>query len=305
MKICVAGPGALGSLFAALLANAGHEVWLLDHRVERARFVASQGIILHEAQGQRVVSVRATADPAQLGLIKLIFLCVKSAAAAGAVRRLLPLLGPDSLVVALQNGIAHHRLLAEILPLWALGVTAQGATMLAPGVVRHGGCGPTSVGFLSEVGASAQRRLQETVELMNSAGIATTSRSDILAVAWHKLIVNAGINALTALENCANGDLLVRPAALASLKEAVQEAAQVAKASGVQIAPDPVGMTIEVCRNTAANISSMLQDVRRRRQTEVEAINGMIVRQAALFGIQVPVNQALLTGVQTLEAKFT
>lgn len=304
MKICVAGPGALGSLFAALLASAGHQVWFLDYRDERARLIESQGIILHEPQGQRTVAVRATADPAQLGRAELVFLCVKSAAAAGAARHILPLLAAESLVVALQNGIAHHHLLTDILPLWALGVTAQGATMLAPGVVRHGGRGLTSVGFLSERDASAKRRLQETVELMNAAGIATTFSSDILAVAWNKLMVNAGINALTALENCANGELLARPARLAFLKAAVQEAAQVAKACGVNITADPVGMTIKVCRDTAENISSMLQDIRQRRQTEVEAINGMIVGQATLFGIQVPVNQALLAGVKALEAKF-
>lgn len=304
VKICVVGPGALGSLFAAILAGAGHQVWLLDHRAERARLIEVQGITLHEPQGTRAVTVRATADPTQLGVVEFIFLCVKSSAAAGAARDIQPLLGYDSLVVAFQNGIAHHNLLADILPLWALGVTAQGATLLAPGVVRHGGCGPTSVGFLSKVDALANRRLQQAVDLMNFAGISTTISYDILAVAWHKLIVNVGINAITALENCANGELLTRPVALATMQAAVQEASQVAQACGVQITSDPVGMTIDVCRKTAGNISSMLQDVRQRRQTEVEAINGMIVRQAAACGLDVPVNQALLAGVKALEAEF-
>lgn len=304
MKICVVGPGALGSLFAALLAGAGHQVWLLDHRVDRARLIDRQGLTLQDQQGQRVVSVRATADPALLGSVELVFFCVKSDAVVRAARAIVSILGTDSLVIAFQNGIAHHQMLADILPLWALGVTAQGATLLEPGVVRHGGSGQTAVGFLAEVDAFAKRRLQEAARLMSSAGVSTIVSADILAVAWNKLIVNVGINALTALGNCANGELLARPAALATLTAAVQEAAQVAKVTGIQITADPVGMTLAVCRKTAGNISSMLQDVRRQRHTEVEAINGMIVRQAAALGVHVPVNQALLAGVKALEAEM-
>lgn len=304
MKICIVGPGALGCLFAAILAKAGHQVWLLDHRAERAGLIDTQGICLHDRQGRRVVPVRATANPALIGLVPLAFLCVKSDAAPGAARNLSPILGPDSLLIALQNGIAHHRLLADIVPSLALGITAQGATLLGPGVVRHGGGGPTKVGFLADVGERARQRLQEAVALLNGAGIETTFCSDILAVAWQKLIVNAGINAVTALENCANGELLMRPAALATLKAAVQEAAQVALAAGITVAVDPVAMTLDVCRGTAANISSMLQDIRRQRPTEVEAINGAIVRQAAIFGISVPTNQALLAGVKALESEL-
>ena len=304
MKISVVGPGALGCLFAAILAEAGHQVWLLDHRVERARLIEDQGIYLHDRQGQRRVSVRATADPAQIGMVQLAFLCVKSAVVEGAARNLLPILGSESLLIALQNGIAHHRLLTEILPFWALGITAQGANLLGPGSVRHGGFGPTYLGFLADVDELIKHRLQGAVDLMSHAGIATSFSSDILAVAWNKLIVNAGINALTALEDCANGELLARPAALATLKAAVREAAQVGKACGIRIASDPVTMTVGVCRETAENISSMLQDIRQRRHTEIEAINGVIVRQAAAFGILVPTNQALLAGVKALEAEI-
>lgn len=304
MKISVVGPGALGCLFAALLAKAGHQVWVLDHRTERAGLIETQGIALCDRQGRQAVSVRATVDPWQIGSVDLVFLCVKSEAVAVAARDLLPLLGPGSLLIALQNGIAHHLPLSEIRPLWALGVTAQGANELGPGVVRHGGSGPTYVGFLVEAEESAQQRLRAAADLMSSAGLPTTCSSDILSVAWNKLLVNVGINALTALEDCANGELLARPAALATLKAAVLEAAQVARACGVAVASDPVLMTVGVCRETAENISSMLQDIRKRRMTEVEAINGAIVRQAAALGIPVPVNQALLAGVKALEAEI-
>ncbi len=304
MKVSVVGPGALGCLFAAILGRAGHQVWLLDHRAERARAIAAQGIELHDQQGSRIVPVQATVDPDRIGLVQLVFLCVKSDAVVSAARNVLPILGTDGLLIALQNGIAHHARLADVLHQpWALGITAQGANLLGPGVVRHGGSGQTSLGFLEKVDESAKRRLEEAAALLNSVGIETVICPDILATAWHKLIVNAGINALTALEDCANGELLRHPAALATLTAAVREVAQVAEALGIKIVSDPVAMTVGVCRETADNISSMLQDIRQGRHTEIEAINGMIVRQAATLGISVPINQALLAGVKVLEGR--
>lgn len=305
MKICVIGPGALGCLLAALLARAGHQVWLLDHRAARARLISTQGIVLHDRSGRSMVPVRATADLAQIGLVSLAFLCVKSEAVEVAARRALPALVPGSLLIALQNGIAHHSWLLTLSVPWALGVTAQGASLLEPGVVRHGGEGQTSLGFLSDAEEAARVKLQEAAELLSRAGIPTEINPDILAAAWNKLIVNAGINALTALEDCANGELLARPAALAAMQAAVREAAQVATACGVRVVHDPEAMTMGVCRDTAENISSMLQDVRQGRRTEVEAINGVIVHRAAALGIPVPTNQKLLAGIKALEGSIS
>lgn len=304
MKICVVGPGALGSLLAARFAAVGHQLWLLDHDAERAAALEAQGLVLHDAQGQRRLPVRATSDAARIGLTPLILLCVKSSAVATATRQILPCLGEGSLLIALQNGIAHHALLTRLLPQWVLGVTAQGAHLLGPGVVKHGGFGPTSLGFLADTGGGEIERLRQVVERFNEAGISTELSADILAVAWNKLIVNAGINAITALEGCANGELLARPAALATLKAAVSEAAQVARVCRIPIVADPLALTLAVCRDTATNYSSMVQDVRQQRPTEIEAINGMIVHQAEACGVAVPVNRALLAGVKAIEAHY-
>lgn len=300
MKVCVVGPGALGCLFAAFLARAGHQVWLLDHRAERARVIDAQGIELHDQHGRSVVPVQATVDRGQIGVVKLVLLSVKSDAVAVAAREVLPILAADGLLIALQNGIAHHAMLADVCcrP-WALGITAQGATLLGTGIVRHGGSGKTTLGFLTKVDGEAEG-LRGAAALLNRAGIETAISADILAAAWNKLIVNAGINALTALEGCTNGELLHRPDALATLTAAVREAAQVATALGIEIVSDPLAMTVAVCRETADNISSMLQDIRQGRATEVEAINGMVVRQAATLGVSAPTNQALLARVKVL-----
>lgn len=304
VKICVVGPGALGLLLAARFAAVGHQVWILDHDAERAASLEAQGLILHDAQGQRRLSVRATSDVARIGLAPLVLLCVKSPAVETATRQILPCLDEGSLLIALQNGIAHHALLAKLLPQWALGVTAQGAHLLGPGEVKHGGSGSTSLGFLANIEGGAVERLRQAVDRFNEAGISTQLSADILTVAWNKLIVNAGINAISALEGCANGELLSRPDALATLKAAVSEAAQVARACRIPIVADPVALTVAVCRDTAANYSSMVQDVRRQRRTEIEAINGMIVRQAEASGVTVPVNRALVAGVKAIEAHY-
>lgn len=301
MKIGIVGPGALGCLFSAMLVKSGHQVWLLDHRPERARQIDAQGIELHDQHGASRVPVRATVDPEDIGRVALALLCVKADAVAVAVRNALPILAPDSLLIALQNGIAHHDRLDTVLSGWALGVTAMGASLLGPGAVRHGGSGLTQVGFLGDVEAQAAARLEGAVGLMRHAGIAAAVSPDIRAAAWNKLIVNAGINALTALADCANGELLSRPVALALMEAAVREAARVALAYGVKVASDPLAMAIAVCRGTASNSSSMRQDIRQGRRTEIEAINGMVVKRAAPVGVPVPVNQALLAGVKALE----
>ena len=303
MKIGVIGPGAIGCLFGALFSRAGHEVWVLDHRPERAQLLDRQGILGHDPNGQDWrAQVRATADAVRIGPVPLALLCVKSAAVAEAVAAARPMLGNKTLVVALQNGLGHHPVLDAALPFWALGITSQGANISGPGHLIRGGQGPTLLGFLAPAPDWAWARLTETVAMLSQAGLPAELSPDIRAAAWNKLIVNAGINALTALENCPNGELLKRPAALALMTEATREAARVARQSGVSINADPLAMTLAVCRATAANRSSMLQDVRSGRPTEVAAINGEVVRRGQELGIATPANELLLARVLALRA---
>ncbi len=301
MKISVVGPGALGCLFGALLSQAGHEIWMLDHRPERASLLDRQGILGRDTRYKPWrARVRATSEAASIGLAPLALICVKSSAVAEAVCAATPMRGPKTLILALQNGLAHHAVLDKALPVWALGLTSQGATLSGPGRIRQGGQGPTSLGFLVPAPTWACQRLAETAALFRQAGIPTELSPDIRAAAWNKLIVNAGINALTALEDCANGELLNSPAALALLNAAVREAARVAAGSGVAVNADPVSMTLAVCRATQDNLSSMLQDVRNGRPTEIVAINGEIVRRGKELDIPTPVNELLLARVLTL-----
>ncbi|MDP2002754.1 MAG: 2-dehydropantoate 2-reductase, partial [Desulfurivibrionaceae bacterium] len=186
----------------------------------------------------------------------------------------------------------------------ALAVTSLGAHLVGPGRVRFGGEGATSFGFLREAPEEAKTALQETAELFRRAGFEVRVAEDIQAQVWDKLLVNVGINALTAIHGCENGALLGNPVALQLMRAAVLEAAEVALAKGIAIAPDPVARTIAVCRATASNISSMLQDVRHARQTEIEGINGAVLEEARRLGIPAPVNAKLFAAVRGVEQSY-
>jgi 2-dehydropantoate 2-reductase len=171
--------------------------------------------------------------------------------------------------------------------------------------VRHGGHGLTRLGFVTPRSDQARQQLAAASAAFNAAGLPAEVVPDIRDRLWQKLLVNVGINALTALHDCPNGMLLELPDARERLIAAVQEAAAVAAAEGVALAADPVAMTLQVCRDTAANLSSMLQDVRRRRPTEIAAINGAIVAIGERLGLATPVNRELTAAIKALEQGFT
>ncbi len=308
MKIVIVGPGALGCLLGGILMlRAQQEVWFLDHNPERAANIAKKGLTLEEGGQIMTGPVRITVSAGQIGPADLLLLCVKShdvdqfLAGAGP-----DLCGPHGLLVAFQNGILH----IDLLKSWranigvALGVTAQGATLLGPGHVRHAGIGATRVGFIREEDVSRHDALLRAAGLLSSVGIETEKVVNIMDHVWRKLIVNVGINALTAIFDCPNGGLLASSRARAMLKVAVEEATLVAMAKGITITDDSVAMTINVCRATKDNLSSMLQDIRNGRRTEIEAINGAVIREGKALGIPTPINEELYKKVKALEASL-
>ena len=314
MKIVVIGPGALGCLLAAtiLLRTPAREeqgdptLWLLDRSPNRAARLAGNGLILEQGGKQRRCRVRATAAAEEIGPADLLFLCVKAGDVQAGLASISPLLTPESLVITLQNGISH----IDILQHWPLpgraaaGVTAQGANLVGPGHVLHAGHGPTSIGFLEPADTAANYRLTGAATLLSAAGFEATVVPDIIDRVWDKLLINAGINALTAIHDCPNGQLLEIAVARKQMVAAVREAAAVARARGVVLGTDPVVRTEEVCRATSANISSMLQDVRRKRATEIDAINGAVAAAAVPLKIATPVNRELVRRVKELERNY-
>jgi len=308
MKIAVIGPGALGCLLAAHLSDC-HEVWLLDHNPERAALLNRQGITFEDGLDTRICRVRATAEPKIISSSDLTFLCVKAYRTETALKNSLPLINNTSMLIAMQNGIAHLPLLSKYIrnTVWALGVTTHGATLSGPGHIHHKGKGLTHIGLPpSQKAESANSRelLNQAAKILSESGIETGAVDNILDYVWNKLLVNAGINALTAIHNCPNGALLDSPEIAEDMAAAVLEGVAVAEKKGIKLAEDPVAMTKRVCQATAANISSMRQDVMAKRPTEINAINGALVREARRLGIAMPINEKLVRKILEIERKY-
>lgn len=297
-SLLLLGTGALASLFGARLAAAGVDVTMLGAWPEGLAALRTQGVRLVEADGsQRAYPVRAVADPAECRGIPHALVLVKAWQTGRAAQQLAACLPADGLALTLQNGWGNRERLEQALgpDRVALGSTTLGATLLAPGVVRVGGQGPVTLG--------SHPRIQPLAELLAAAGFEVRMAEDVAGLAWGKLVINAAINPLTALLRVPNGELLARPAARELLSLAAGEAAAVGLAQGLRLPfDDPVAAAEEVARRTAANHSSMFQDVQRGRPSEIDAICGAVVEAGQRVGVPTPVNRTLWLLVAALGA---
>jgi 2-dehydropantoate 2-reductase len=302
MHFLVVGPGAMGCLFGSRLKKAGHDVTLLDYRQERANLINEQGIRVEGVTGKYRVGV-----PAVVGKISqtpdAVLICVKSNQTRTVSEGLKTWLGTNARVVTLQNGLGNLEILEQAFGKDQVlgGVTAEGATLLGPGHIRHAGQGETIIGPQGP----PEGPVAEIVSAFNAAGFNTRTADKVNDLIWGKLIINVGINALTAITRLKNGRLPEIEGTKTVMDQAVREAVAVADKKDINLPyPDPIKRVREVCRATAANIASMLQDVLKHRITEVAFINGAIVREGEALGIPTPVNHALTCLVQAIEQTY-
>ena len=305
MKIAIVGAGAMGSLFGALLAEGGHEVWLYDVWQDHINALKQNGLKIEREGETRNVRLNAASDPRQIGESELVLIFVKSTQTRSAAESAAFLADRNGWVMTLQNGMGNAEIIAEYTPSNRIlaGTTAHGATMLKAGSIRHAGAGPTTVGMWAE-GEKEFQIARQIADQFTQAGIESAAVEAVRPVIWDKLLVNVGINAITALTGIKNGELLDLEATRELSRVAVEEAAAVARAQGIEVRKDPDAHVFAVAAATAANRSSMGQDVDQRRQTEIKAINGFVVREAKSMGITAPVNQALTALVETMEAHY-
>ena len=305
MKVAVVGAGAMGSLFGAMLAEAGNEVWLYDVWLEHVQAINENGLQIEREGETRTVKVKATIDLQQIGQAELVIIFVKASRTNSAAETAQVIAGSDGSVMTLQNGMGNADIIAEFIdPEQILaGTTSHGATLLGPGSIRHAGCGPTTIGAWSQNEAGLQRAGQ-LAEFFSRAGIETESVADVRSVVWNKLLINIGINAITALTNIKNGQILDLEITRELSRTAVKEAINVAQAANIEALDDAIDRVFKVAKATAVNRSSMGQDVDNRRPTEIAAINGFIVREAKRLGLEAPVNFALTALVETLQFHY-
>jgi 2-dehydropantoate 2-reductase len=249
--------------------------------------------------------VTATSAPLRLDRIDVVLLCVKSYDVIASLDFCRPLFGEKTLVIFLQNGISHVSL-GDILgrATAAFGTTTEGATLLRRGHVRHAGRGVTYLGFPERPADHFAILLEKTRAVLAAGGLQVERTDHIIARIWAKLFINVGINALTATLGCKNGELLSLSGVDRRMRDAINEAMRVARAEGIEIMDDPYLATRIVCSKTAENVSSMLQDVQNKRRTEIEAINGAVVKLGIRNDIATPENGLLCRQVQELEAGY-
>ncbi len=303
MKIAVAGAGAMGSLFGGLLAESGADVWLLDIWAEHVKAVNENGLNIEREGKFRSVSVKATTDPNRIGISDLVIIFVKSTNTSQAAKTAKFLMDDSSLILTLQNGMGNADTIAEVIKPTRIiaGTTSHGATMLGPGSIRHAGIGPTTIGMWAD---GAKDKVLYIAKFFSESGIKTEVVDDIKSVIWNKLLVNVGINAITALTGIKNGQLLDLPATRDISRAAVEEAMELARAQGIHIREDSMEHVFEIAKATSPNRSSMGQDVDNKRLTEIEAINGFVVREASKIGLKVPVNKTLTALIETLQSHY-
>ena len=303
MKIVIIGAGAMGCLYGAKLSLVPeNKVYLLAARAEYVDAINSKGILL-ESDGEiaSYKNVVASTETSAMNYADLVIVFVKSHGTKRAVLGNVEMLKTAKSVLTLQNGLGNAEIISEAIGTSNVlaGTTAHGALAIEPGKVRHAGVGPTVIG---EASGSATDRTRSICELLNTAGIETAVSDDITSVIWKKLLVNVGINALVGITKLKNGELLDHQSLLEIMSLAVAEAVEVANAKGVDIGDiNHFARAKEVAEATAQNKASMLQDILNNRETEIEMINGAIVREGNKLGIATPANLVLTNLIRFIQ----
>ena len=302
MKIAVLGCGAMGSVYAALLASAGHEVWAIDAWSEHVQAMRSKGLRLEGPSGDRTVPIHATTNPVKAGRCDLVIVATKAMHVEQAAQSASPLIGPDTVVLSIQNGLGGPDTAAKVLgkDRVLVGVVGGfGASMRGPGHAHHNGWELVRLGELS---GPISPRLEKIAEVWRSGGFKVKCFDDIDQLVWEKLICNVCYSGTCTIMNSTIIQVIENVDAWACASGCAQEAFAVAKARGIRLDfNDPVeyvrafGMKIQQAR------PSMLLDHQAGRMSEIDAINGAIPVAAQACSVAAPWNTAVSTLVRAKE----
>ena len=306
MNIAIVGPGAVGLLLAGYLQKSGAGVKLVDELADRAGLLNRDGIRWEGIDTDFRFSVPVTMGLADVSSTDLVILCVKAYHTEAASRQVHQA-GYRGPIMTLQNGVGNAETINGNCPGSPViaGITSEGANLVADNHVRHAGRGKTLFGPVVP-GLPDSSFMKELVSIMRKAGLDAELSADPQSLVWGKVLVNAGINALTAILQVRNGQLLEIDTARELMRDLVLEGREVVVSKGIALVDaDPVARAEEVCRLTAANYSSMYMDIRHGRRTEIDFINGAIVREGSALGLARPYNDAVTKMVKGLEGRKT
>ncbi len=311
MKIAVLGAGALGCAMGSCLSESGHEVWLINRRADHVEAMNKHGLSVRVNGIDRYTPVKAALNAAdiaaQIGTVDLLVVLVKSFHTREAITSSTSIVGPDTVVLSLQNGLGHEDVLAEVVGRDKVlaGKTYAGGVMLGPGRIIRGTEGKET--YIGELDGRMTDRVQRVAEVFNAAGLITHISDNIMGTMWEKLLVNVATGALSGITHLAYGDLYQVPEVKACALAAVQEAMDVAHASGIRLSVnDPEQPWIKAAAGLPPEFkASMLQSLEKGSITEVDYVNGSVVRWGQKCGVPTPVNSTLVACLKGIERRFT
>lgn len=308
MRVAIVGCGAMGSVYAGLLASAGHEVWAVDTWEEHLAAIRRDGLRVAGASGDRTVALAgAVATPAEVGgPVDVVILATKVPQAATAAEALGPLLGPDTPVISIQNGLGGPQRVASVLgpERVVIGVVGGfGASVPEPGHAHHNGMEFVRLGEYTGDGVSD--RVRDLGRLWESGGFRVLLFDDVHQLVWEKLICNCAFSGPSAVTGLTVGEILADEAAWSVSSACAAEAWAVAKASGVTVdVDDPVAYVRAFGSKIPGAQPSLLLDHLAGRRSEIDAINGAIPPVAAEVGLTAPVNATVAALVKVKERAF-
>lgn len=302
MKIGVMGAGAVGCYYGGMLARAGHEVVLVG-RPTHVEALQQRGLRLQTAAFDVELPVRASTDAAALIDAALVLFCVKSTDTEAAGLELRDHLASDALVLSLQNGVDNAERLQALVgvPVWPA-VVYVAAEMAGPGHVKHNGRGELVIGPTAVHGTPGTLEAAGLLALLGDAGVPAETGDNVAGVLWAKLVLNCAYNALSALTNLPYGPLVAREGIARVMDDLVAECLAVAAADGVRIPGEVPASVRRIAQTMPAQFSSTAQDLRRGRRSEIDHLNGYVVRRGEATGTPTPVNRCLHALVKALEA---
>jgi 2-dehydropantoate 2-reductase len=296
MKVAVMGAGAVGCYYGGMLARAGHDVVLIA-RPQHVEAIQSAGLHMETRAFDEHVRLSASADPSALQGANLVLFSVKSTDTESAGAQLRPYLGRDALVLCLQNGVDNaDRLRSVLRPHQVAAAVVYVATEMAgPGRVKHHGRGelviePSSAG-------------QAVAQAFIAAGVPTEISDNVRGALWTKLVINCAYNAVSAITQRPYGEAVQGEGVTDVMRDVVDECLAVAKAEGVRLPSDVLAAVLNIAQSMPSQYSSTAQDLARGKRSEIDYLNGLVVRRGEALGIATPANRVLWSLVKLLERK--
>jgi 2-dehydropantoate 2-reductase len=301
IQVAVLGAGAVGCFFGGMLARAGHRVTLIGRPLHVEAF-RKTGLHFEGLEFNEHVPVEASTDAAAVRGARLVLFSVKSTDTEQAAAQIAPFLDAGSLVVNLQNGVDNtERIQARVSQAVIPAVVYVATEMAGPGHLKHHGRGDLVIGSLD--GKVSFELLEEIKKTFEAAAVPVTISDNVAGELWAKLVVNCAYNALSAITQLPYGKLIEGAGIRDTMRDVVEETLAVAEASGVQMAPAMLAKVYSIAQAMPTQYSSTAQDLLRGKPTEIDHLNGYVVRRGEALGVPTPANRALHALVKLIEAK--